>query len=279
VSNPTLFVGSSTEGLAFARAVRQQLNTDAEVTLWNEGLFSLGQTTIATLIGSLSRFDFAVLVLTGDDLVQSRNDEKLGPRDNVIFEMGLFMGRLGPSRTIALVQSKAQIKIPSDLAGVTLAQYAWPRDDRSELAAVGAACDEIRRIIKDLGISETRTAKISELVSRQKDQEGQLRSQQEQIRMLRFAVRGIVTQYEWDKLVGLNSEQPFTCHFSHDLIAELKHLRAMGLVSNHHGIGLRDLRQLDGSGESFDLKRFFRITSYGQEYLTLREQAVVTEDE
>ena len=112
MGKPSLFIGSSTEGLEFARALRDLLVHDAEVTLWNEGLFSLGNTFIETLVNSLPRFDFAVLVLTPDDLVKSREVDLLGPRDNVLFELGLFMGRRGRSRTFILTQSNSRVKIP-----------------------------------------------------------------------------------------------------------------------------------------------------------------------
>src|SRR5277367_3423628 len=69
MAKPSIFIGSSTEGLDFARAARALLAFDAEITLWNEGFFTLGNTFIKTLINSLPRFDFAVLVLTPDDLV------------------------------------------------------------------------------------------------------------------------------------------------------------------------------------------------------------------
>ena len=83
--NPSLFIGSSTEGLDFARALRSSLDRDAEVSLWDEGFFRLGSTFIDSLVNSISRFDFAVLLLTPDDLVSSRATEAFGPRDNVIF--------------------------------------------------------------------------------------------------------------------------------------------------------------------------------------------------
>src|SRR5262249_3986074 len=122
-----------------------QLEKDAEVMLWNEDVFPPGSTFIESLVKALPRFDFAVLVLTPDDLVQSRNDEILGPRDNVIFELGLFMGHLGRSRTFAIHQANAPVKIPTDLSGVATLQYSWPRSDGSHMAAVGAACDGIRQ--------------------------------------------------------------------------------------------------------------------------------------
>lgn len=98
-SKPSVFVGSSSEGLEFARAVRSLLESDSEVTVWREGAFRVGGTYIDTLAALLPRFDFAVLVLTPDDIVVSRDKEHFGPRDNVVFELGLFMGRLGRART------------------------------------------------------------------------------------------------------------------------------------------------------------------------------------
>jgi CAP12/Pycsar effector protein, TIR domain len=151
VTRPAVFVGSSSEGLAFARAVRAALEEDAEITVWNEGVFEVGETLVESLMGALSRFDFAVVVLTPDDLVQSRAADTFGPRDNVIFELGLFMGRLGRDRTFILHQSHSSLKIPSDLSGVAMAQYHWPRADNNYRGAVAAACDKIRDQIRTRG--------------------------------------------------------------------------------------------------------------------------------
>src|SRR5579859_1928219 len=128
---PSVFVGSSSEGMEFARAVRASLEHDAEVTLWNEGVFALGQTFVESLTKALTHFDFALVVLTPDDLVQSRSTEVFGPRDNVVFELGLFMGKLGRDRTFILHQADSGLKVPSDLSGVTTAQYQWPRVDKN----------------------------------------------------------------------------------------------------------------------------------------------------
>ena len=126
---PTAFIGSSSEGLDPARAIRRHLEEDAELTMWNEDFFKTGSTFIETLVGAVSRFDFAILVLTPDDLVQSRDELNLGPRDNVIFELGLFMGRLGRERTFAVHQREG-VKIPTDLSGLTQVIYDPPRRPR-----------------------------------------------------------------------------------------------------------------------------------------------------
>ena len=62
MSKPALFIGSSSEGIDFARAVRSLLAQDAEVTLWNEGFFLVGNTFIENLVNGLPRFDYAAVV-------------------------------------------------------------------------------------------------------------------------------------------------------------------------------------------------------------------------
>src|SRR5260370_35783761 len=116
MSKPALFVGSSSEGLDLGRAVRAFLDEDAEVTLWKEGLFDLGSTFIDSLIKALPRFDFAAVMLKAADLLTSREVTTLGPRDNVLFELGLFLGRLGLDRYLLFRAGRDKVKVPSDLA-------------------------------------------------------------------------------------------------------------------------------------------------------------------
>jgi len=245
--------------------------------MWNEGLFDLGNTLIETLINALPRFDFAILVLTGDDLISSRDVDAFGPRDNVIFELGLFMGRLGRSRTFILHQSNARLKIPTDLSGVTTATYEWPREDQSYRSAVGAACDGIREVVRDLGQSESKTAKaITDIRSRQENQETKLSKHQADIRSLQVALQGILTQYEFEKLLGLSRDEPFLCYYSDDMLAELKRLRAMNLVHHYEGVGLTAIRdRYKNKNQQFDLKKFFYITEQGREYLNLRNSLLL----
>jgi len=274
MSKPSIFVGSSSEGLEFARAIRALLGDVADVTLWNEGFFRPGNTFIDTLVNALPRFDFAALVLTADDFVRSRDVQAMGPRDNVLFELGLFMGRLGRTRTFLVHESTADLKIPSDLSGVTAAVYEWPRDDQNYRAAVGAACDSIREVVRDLGLAEVKTAKaITVLSSKQQQQEQRLSEQSDAIRSLQFALQGIVTRYELDKLNGLVAEPPFMCFYSDDMLTELKRLRALGLIANHEGVGLGTIRaEFRNRDIQFDLKRYFSVTQQGHEYLRLRSE-------
>lgn len=177
---PSLFIGSSTEGLDFARAVRTLLSDVAETTLWNDGVFTLGRTFIESLISAVSRFDFAALILTPDDQMVVRNDETLGPRDNIVFELGLFMGRLGRERTFIVRPVSGPLKIPSDLAGISVAAFDWPRSDGNYRAALGPASDLMREAIRDLGFAPAKTdAQVRALKREQDQQQIQVNEQQQ----------------------------------------------------------------------------------------------------
>ena len=99
---PSIFVGSSTEGLRVAQTVQALLDPTVEVEVWSQGVFGLGQGTLESLVLALDRFDFAVLVLTADDLTTSRGIGSPAARDNVLLELGLFVGGLGRDRTFML---------------------------------------------------------------------------------------------------------------------------------------------------------------------------------
>lgn len=77
---PSVFIGSSTEGLDVAREVELQLQRDAVTTIWKDGVFGLSSGTLESLMQVLEQFDFAVMVLSPDDLLESRNQSYESPR-------------------------------------------------------------------------------------------------------------------------------------------------------------------------------------------------------
>jgi len=118
---PSIFIGSSSEALKLANSIKKELSRDFHVEIWNEHLFEIGEDTLSNLLRFIQCYDFAVLVLTGDDFTISRRKNFKSPRDNVVFELGLFMGALGKRRAFAVVApAKANsVKMPSDLLGNT----------------------------------------------------------------------------------------------------------------------------------------------------------------
>ena len=149
-TRPALFIGSSSEGLAVAEAIQQNLDRTCEPVIWSQGVFGLGDGTLELLVEKLPQFDFAVLVLTPDDLTVSRDDVKQSPRDNVLFELGLCIGFLGRNRTFAVYDRTSNLRLPSDLAGVSIANY-QPHSTGNSQAALGSACTAIKNRIAELG--------------------------------------------------------------------------------------------------------------------------------
>lgn len=144
MSKPRVFIGSSTEGLAVAELIQLGLEHAVECTLWTQSSFTPGQTTIESIVDLSVQYDFAILILTPDDLLLKRGGQAFAPRDNILFELGLFTGALGRARTFMVYGREETIHLPSDLAGVTAVTYSKRSDGNLE-AALGPVCTRIKR--------------------------------------------------------------------------------------------------------------------------------------
>lgn len=133
-----------------AEAIQLNLDFSCEVTIWSQGVFGLGEGSLEALVDRLDSFDFAVLVLTPDDVTVSRDVTKQSPRDNVLLELGLFIGALGRKRTFIVHERAKELKLPSDLAGVTPATFQKHTDGNIQ-ASLGAATTLIKGSIQQLG--------------------------------------------------------------------------------------------------------------------------------
>ena len=149
-NRPVLFVGSSSEGLVYAKALQLNLDHSCQVVLWSQGVFGLSGSTLEDLVESIRTVDFGVLIVTPDDLVQSRGRKTAAPRDNVLLELGICIGSLGRERTFLVYDRSKPVKLPSDLAGATNASFA-PHESGNSAAALGAASTLIEAKVKELG--------------------------------------------------------------------------------------------------------------------------------
>ena len=146
---PRVFIGSSAEGLKIAKAIQYNLDHAAACTIWSQGVFGLSGGTLESLVQTASSFNFAILVLTPDDVTVKRGVTRNSARDNVLFELGLFVGALGRGRTFMVCSRDEQIDLPSDLAGITPATFS-SRPDSDLPGALGAACYEIERAMSNV---------------------------------------------------------------------------------------------------------------------------------
>src|SRR5690606_28965268 len=112
--------------------------------------FRASNYTLEELERQLGSADFAIAVAHADDTVITRGDEWPVVRDNVVFELGIFIGVLGRKRAFLMEPREDKLKLPSDLAGLTTVSYRHaPGPDARALLA--PACNHIRDLIIALG--------------------------------------------------------------------------------------------------------------------------------
>lgn len=171
---PKLFIGSSVEGLNVAYAIQDNLKHTIECTVWDQGVFNLSETSLESLIKTLNKSDFGVFVFTPDDYVIIRGESNSAVRDNVIFELGLFVGRLGRERSFIIVPDNKEFHLPTDLIGITPAKYEATRSDNNTQAGTGSASNLIRNAIRDLGLfDKSESSNVEEGITIAKKDENQ----------------------------------------------------------------------------------------------------------
>ncbi|WP_438397007.1 TIR domain-containing protein [Caballeronia sp. DA-9] len=121
----SVFAISSVEALPVANTgvLAFDHNPKVQFWCWPDDVFGPGNYPLEDLEAHLEKADFAIAIAQADDVTTSRKESKSSPRDNVVFELGLFMGKLGRRRTILMKPKGVDMKLPSDLIGVTTIDY------------------------------------------------------------------------------------------------------------------------------------------------------------
>jgi hypothetical protein len=170
--HPTVFIGSSAEGLDEARALQASLSHDCEPQVWTDGIMTEGTTAISSLLRASQDFDFAALVFTPDDEIVRRGKAGVTPRDNVILELGLFLGSLGPERVLVFRPTGDGLVMPSDWWGIIDCQY--NPDPRNLVAAMSTAAKPLRERIDRLGVRAVTDEALPPVSSATTDHEKEL---------------------------------------------------------------------------------------------------------
>lgn len=156
---PRVFIGSTSEKIRAAEAIQTDLRWLAECRLWPQ-VFGQTRGYLDSLMNALPTFDFAVFVFSPDDITEMRSARRPAPRDNVVFEFGLFLSRLGPERTFAVCIGDNEMHLPADLLGVKFGACTYDRDTQVLLSNVSSACFEIREAIRKHGPLSDRAPEV-----------------------------------------------------------------------------------------------------------------------
>jgi Predicted nucleotide-binding protein containing TIR-like domain len=144
-----ILICSSKKSLPVAEGVKRNLERPFVADLWTEDFFNENNVTaLNTFLKKLIRFDAVVIVMGPDDvqLDAATKQEIYVPRDNVIFEMGAAMARVGTRKTFVLAPDEPPVKLPTYLKGLDPLTY-QQREDKNFVSATGSACTQIREAI------------------------------------------------------------------------------------------------------------------------------------
>lgn len=151
MDKPRIFLGSSAQQAKLIQSLTRGLGDVARVEPWTAS-FNAGTTTLGRLLELAHEVDFAAFVFARDDWTSGSpatsdpaDSGQASPRDNVVFEAGLFGGVLGMRRTFILHARGA--KLPSDLLGLTCIRY----EDTMTAAEMRGVNQKLRKAIEDEG--------------------------------------------------------------------------------------------------------------------------------
>src|SRR5688572_7180536 len=151
MDKPRIFLGSSGKQAKLLQALTRGLEDVAHVEPWTTS-FHPGTTTLERLLQLTREVDFAAFAFARDDWTTHgasgsppAESGQAAPRDNVVFEAGLFGGTLGMHRTFILHANGA--KLPSDLLGLTCVRYG----DATSAAEMRVVNQKIRKAIEGVG--------------------------------------------------------------------------------------------------------------------------------
>ena len=151
MGKPRIFLGSSGEQAKLLQALTRGLEDVAHVEPWTTS-FNPGTSTLERLLELAHEVDFAAFVFARDDWTTNRppasdpaGSGQASPRDNVVFEAGLFGGVLGMRRTFILHASGA--KLPTDLLGLTCVRYG----EATTAAEMRVVNQKLRKAIENEG--------------------------------------------------------------------------------------------------------------------------------
>ena len=261
-TKPTLFIASSVEGLGIADAINANLEHDAHCTIWRAGTFKLSSQSVDDLVKKSSAIDFAVFAFTPDDVSRIRSHEELVARDNVVFELGLFIGAIGKDRCYIVKPRGVDMHLPSDLLGMNVADYATDRPDADISSALNYACKQVKDRISELGAIARSPLVRADGAARHVANPPDYKLQDVDLLFLAECVKSRVTSPEGQTFHSISSQLK---NSDHELMLSAIKLDRMGYVEKTVE------QEQQGYGEYYA----FRATDDGMDILLKNEERIV----
>jgi hypothetical protein len=179
MAKPSVFIGCSTEQLPTAHALAARLRSFAAPTVWDNAEFELNESVFDGLLKAAELADYAIFVFDPDDITRIRKVDHRTVRDNVLFEFGLFVGRLGRERAFWISARGGDGQhLPTDLTGIIHLSYDRPGQvDLDSLAtALEGPAARLQRVMETHGrrndrvVEEVDNVKILCLASAEYDE-------------------------------------------------------------------------------------------------------------
>ena len=153
-SKPRIFIASSEKNINIANAVQVNLSNykNSRLAVWNQGTFGPSEYFLQSILKELEKVDFGIFIFAADDLILRKDTKIKTVRDNVLFELGMFVAKLGKERNFIIMPNDKGIEIASDLQGINILTYTEYEEDEI-YQALGPACDKINKEIVSIGVT------------------------------------------------------------------------------------------------------------------------------
>lgn len=164
---PNIFIAASSAANEYATAVQRHLEKDFNVRVWSD--VRARYKFLPQNIGNLpSQYDFGVFIFSDNDTLTKDNQQFPITRDNVLFEFGVFVGKLGYERCYILAPNLPNFHLPSDLDGFLFDSFIKPSNKNDIESAFRVPCGNIRQDINELWndiVEQRKREKVPERVA------------------------------------------------------------------------------------------------------------------
>lgn len=147
---PKVFIASSGKALPYASAVKRHISDICNAYVWKDVPNYPFKTLTDWILHLPERYDFGIFIFSNDDTLMLNDKKVTVARDNVLFELGLFAGKLGFERCSVLRPEVENFHLPSDLNGIFEGKFEDPADEDDINSVLRVPCEDIKLEIKKI---------------------------------------------------------------------------------------------------------------------------------